>query len=124
MLQINFECLRNRKYRVFTVVSLERRPKKSYQLLEGAPLHAIFPLKSPFPLGLVREVVPAKPLACDGISPSHLWRLDRCRGADNASRDPRVTLRMPCAMLICGLGALEKPALVAAGDKEASSCTD
>ena len=31
---------------------------------------------------------------------------------------------MPCAMLICGLGALEKPALVAAGDKEASSCTD
>ena len=31
---------------------------------------------------------------------------------------------MPRAMLICGLGALEKPALVAAGDKEASSCTD
>ena len=26
--QINFECLRNRKYKVFTVVSLERRPKK------------------------------------------------------------------------------------------------
>ena len=35
-----------------------------------------------------------------------------------------VTLRMPCAKRICGLGAIEKPALVAAGDKEASSCTD
>ena len=27
--QINSECLRHRKYKVFTVVSLERRPKKS-----------------------------------------------------------------------------------------------
>ena len=27
---------------------------------------------------------------------------------------------MPCAMLICGLGGLEKPALVASGDKEAA----
>ena len=31
---------------------------------------------------------------------------------------------MQCAMVICGLGTLKTPALVAAGDKEAPSCTD
>ena len=45
--------------------SLENIPHCG-KFFRGAPLHAIFSLKSPFPLGLVRVIVPAKQLACDG----------------------------------------------------------
>ncbi|CAN0389756.1 unnamed protein product, partial [Ascophyllum nodosum] len=42
--------------------------------------------RATWPCGHRRIPSPAKPRSCDG-SPSHLRRLDRCRGADNASRD-------------------------------------
>ena len=91
------------------------------------PLQRCHPLKAlPQHDGAPRILLyPSRVFCCCVYRISKCYsKMDELPRANVSRTRARLTLRMPCAMLICGLGGLEKPALVAAGDKEASSCTD
>ena len=61
-----------------------QRPSQEMSVDPGAHRTvSIFPLKGPFPLGLVRIIIPREALACDCSHP-HLRRPDRCRNAVTA----------------------------------------